>query len=474
MLFNSAAFGLFFVLVVLLHQLRWSWPHRKLVLLISGMVFYGASNPWFLLILAGSALIDWNVARRIAANREPLRRKAWLAVSIVSNVGILCTFKYGNFLLSSAARSLALAGARWSPPHLEVILPVGISFYTFEALAYSIDVFRREMRPWERFADFGMFLSFFPHLVAGPILRPGRFAPQLEMERRSSWPAISQGLELIVLGLFEKVVLADTRLAPIVDSLFTVSSSPGTLDAWAATLGFAAQAYFDVAGYALCAIGVAKVLGFDLPGNFLNPYGAESPRDFWRRWHISLSSWLRDYLYIPLGGSRGGVLNTVGALIVTMTLGGLWHGAAWTFVAWGLYHGILLVAERGVEKTWRRLTLPVGAWSRVAGWLTTLTLVTVGLAIFRSTTLRGAARLIESMAHLAPGGMPPLLQTSQYVIAFGIPLALFAVHFWTRETATPAWVTRFPPQLRACAIGTMALSILLYSGHGRAFIYFQF
>jgi D-alanyl-lipoteichoic acid acyltransferase DltB (MBOAT superfamily) len=247
----------------------------------------------------------WFVAGNIARTEDARRRRAWLALSLTTNLGLLGVFKYGNFLAVNVETAAAWVGAPVSFPRVTLPLPVGISFYTFEALAYSIDVFRRRAQPWTRFRDFALFLTFFPHLVAGPIVRPADFRPQLESPRRTRWPQLSWGLALLVFGLFQKVVLADAMLAPVVDAVFARDAHAGTREAWIGAFAFSGQIFCDFSGYTLCAIGAALALGFALPDNFNSPYGATGFTDFWRRWHVSLSSWLRDYLYIPLGANHG-------------------------------------------------------------------------------------------------------------------------------------------------------------------------
>jgi alginate O-acetyltransferase complex protein AlgI len=477
MLFNSAAFLLFLGVVVALHATRLPWATRKVVLLVAGCVFYSAWNPVFLVLLAVSAVTDWVVAGRIAASDRVGTRRAWLALSLTTNLGLLAVFKYGNFLAATAEAVLAHAGIDASLPRVTLPLPVGISFYTFEALAYSVDVFRRRATPWRSFGDFGMFLTFFPHLVAGPIVRPSDFAPQLEEERRPDAALATWGVALLLWGLFQKVVLADGLLAPTVDAVFDPAARAGMRDAWLGALAFSGQIFFDFAGYTQCAIGAALVLGFRLPDNFDSPYAARGFRDFWRRWHISLSSWLRDYLYIPLGGDRHGTARTVASLAITMLLGGLWHGAAWTFVVWGGLHGAYLIAERGYAALVARRTPPSAAPRGAAtlGALGTFAAVTVAWVFFRAHDFPTAFRLVGAMFGAAPADAAPQIQARwQLASAVVIPCALVLSHTRFRTRTLQDAIDRWPAPVRALATGAILALLLLFSNDNRAFIYFQF
>jgi alginate O-acetyltransferase complex protein AlgI len=346
MLFNSLTFVVFFAVVLGLHSLPLPWRAKKLNLLIASYLFYAAWNPPFVLLLWLSTLVDWFVARALHREQRQIRRRGLLMLSIAVNLGILGYFKYGDFLLENWQLLMTAVGIDFRPPPWSIVLPVGISFYTFQTMAYSLDVYLRRAEPSRSFTDFALFVTFFPQLVAGPIVRPTQLIPQFARPRRATSDQLIWGLGLITLGLFQKVVVADGLLAPAADKVF---GSPEVLlftDAWLGTLAFSGQIFCDFAGYSTTAIGVALCLGFSLPDNFRFPYAAIGFSDFWRRWHISLSTWLRDYLYVPLGGNRKGALRTYANLMTTMLLGGLWHGASWNFVAWGGLHGLYLAAER--------------------------------------------------------------------------------------------------------------------------------
>jgi len=334
MVFNSYTFIVFFILMLSLYNLPISWKSRKVILLLGSYLFYAAWNPPFILLLWLSTLVDFFVGRALYTQENKHKKKLLLVVSLIGNLGMLCFFKYGGFLLENFVALSHSIGFNFHPAKPNIILPAGISFYTFTTLCYTIDMYKKESKPVKSFLDFSLFVTFFPHLVAGPIVRPPQLVPQFESPKKATQQQFLQGLFLLSLGLFMKVVLADSMLASPANTVFGSQQVLHSLDAWMGLLAFSGQIFFDFAGYSTCAIGVAACLGFVLPDNFKYPYAATSFSDFWRRWHITLSSWLRDYLYIPLGGNRKGVFRTYVNLMITMLLGGLWHGANWTFVAW--------------------------------------------------------------------------------------------------------------------------------------------
>ena len=334
MTFNSFTFALFFLLVLGLYQLPLSWRARKGMLLCSSYLFYAAWNPPFVSLLVVSTVVDWVAGKRIYASRGT-PRSAWLVLSLCTNLGILAYFKYSPFLLQSFSELAAGVGIVFEPATAGIVLPIGISFYTFQTLSYSIDIYRRRLRPATSFLDYALFVTFFPQLVAGPIVRASEFLPQCLEPKRADARQMGWGFILLTVGLFQKTILADQLFAPIADVIYAEPDRVSFATAWLGTLAFSGQIFFDFAGYSACAIGAALCLGFALPDNFRYPYAAIGFSDFWRRWHISLSSWLRDYLYIPLGGNRHGRFSQAASLMLTMLIGGLWHGAAWTFVVWG-------------------------------------------------------------------------------------------------------------------------------------------
>ena len=348
MLFNSVTFFVFFAIVFALYLLAFSLPRPKRVqnalLLVASYVFYGAWDWRFLGLLLLSTLIDFVSSHRIEDGPREHRRR-WLLFSVLSNLTILGFFKYFNFFVDSF---VALAGAiGWSvsAPTLAIVLPVGISFYTFQTMSYTIDVYQGRLPAARSFWSFALFVVYFPQLVAGPIERATRLLPQLEAERQVTWSKLRDGAWLILIGLFKKVVVAD-NMARIVDPVFGGDGPSGGAATWLAVYAFALQIYADFSGYTDIARGISKWLGIELMLNFRRPYFSSNPKQFWQRWHISLSQWLRDYLYITLGGNRGSKFQNYRNLMLTMLLGGLWHGASWMFVIWGAIHGTLLVGHR--------------------------------------------------------------------------------------------------------------------------------
>ena len=350
MQFNSLTFVAFFAIVVTIYYALSSWTARKAVLVVASYLFYAAWNPFYVALLWVSTTADWTIARRMAGVENRNRRRLLLVLSLSINLGLLGYFKYGGFLLENFSTLMSSIGFEYAPPTASIVLPIGISFYTFQTLSYTLDVYRGDMRPRCRLLDFALFVSFFPQLVAGPIVRARYFLPQCLESRSANADKMGWGLALMSFGLFSKIVLADSVLAPVVDAVFASPASVGSVDAWLGVFAFSGQIFFDFSGYSTCAIGAAMCLGFALPDNFRAPYAAIGFSDFWRRWHISLSEWLRDYLYISLGGNRRGEFRTFVNLVITMFLGGLWHGASWMFVIWGLLHGGYLVIEHGLKK----------------------------------------------------------------------------------------------------------------------------
>ncbi len=361
MLLHEPLFLGFFALVLFLHwRVLRGLAARKAMLLVASYVFYGAWDPRFLALIIASTLIDHQAALRIAQAARQRARDLWLLVSIVTNLGILATFKYFDFFAGSLTELAGAVGADLGSVTLDVVLPVGISFFTFQSMSYTIDVHRGVLEPRRGLLDVALFVAFFPQLVAGPIVRAAHFLPQLDVAHRARLVPWRAAVTLFFVGFFKKAVLADSIAEPV-DRYF---ADPGAFDAVSAVLavvGYAAQIYLDFSGYSDMAIAAALMLGYDLGENFRFPYFARSVDDFWRRWHISLSSWLRDYLYIPLGGNRRGRVLTYRNLLLTMVLGGLWHGAAWTFVAWGALHGVALALTRAWGDRRRRNLLPTAA-----------------------------------------------------------------------------------------------------------------
>ena len=471
MVFNSLTFVVFFACVLLLHALPFGWTTRKVNLLLASYIFYAAWNPPFILLLWISTVVDWYAAKGLVRAEGKGARRAWMLLSVVVNLGMLLWFKYGGFMLTNFTLAMQAIGVEYRAPEWDIVLPVGISFYTFATLSYTLDIYLRRARPTRSFLDYALFVTFFPHLVAGPIMRPTELVPQFEKPRRASGDAIRFGLALMTLGLFMKVVLADGFLADPAEGVFDAMTPPGALDAWIGTLAFSGQIFCDFAGYSTTAIGAAMCMGFAMPDNFRFPYAAVGFSDFWKRWHITLSSWLRDYLYIPLGGNRYGPVRTYMALMLTMLLGGLWHGAAWTFVVWGGLHGLYLCVERVLRARFGHWT--PGPVAFVMLGLLTYTLVNLTWVFFRAPTFARAFEMLAGMAGLNAGA-PPLLAATEIAAVTVIVGGILLAHWHLRDSTLEAAVVRVPAQAVAAVWALMAFTVLIEQGEGNAFIYFQF
>jgi alginate O-acetyltransferase complex protein AlgI len=457
---------------------------KKRLLAVASCVFYAAWDYRYLALLLVVSVIDYWCALRIFHTEEPRARKRYLLISIVSNLGILGYFKYTNFFLETVHTLVP----GWHGLHLDILLPAGISFYVFKSMSYTIDVHRREIEPCLKVIDYVTFISFFPDLIAGPIVRASVFLPQMSRPIGPSWRRLVEGGSLFLSGLTKKLVIADT-LARVADPVFDAPERYATVSLWVGVLAYSIQIYCDFAGYSDMAIGTAKMIGYDLPENFRMPYISRNPSEFWRRWHITLSEWLRDYLYIPLGGNRHGQRRTYLNLAITMLLGGLWHGASWTFVLWGALHGAALC----VHRKWRelRLPLPSPTVSRLAMFL----FVTLCWVPFRAPDIHAAAVILKGLFGAATGNVvyvSALLPLMAGLVVLGHVL-LLAVES-ERYAAFVASLLRFfdvevvrnptsgvYPVLRSATVGgaflTTAwflLAVSLASFGSRPFIYFQF
>lgn len=466
MLFNSHEF-LFFLLPLVLGGyyllLPKGWRHGWLV--ACSYVFYGWWDYRYCGLLLLATLIDYIAGGRIAATADPVRKKRWLCLSICSDMGMLGFFKYYDLGAGTLNAVAQWAGSGAGVlPLLHLILPVGISFYTFQSMSYSIDIYRGHARPAKSFIDFACYVSLFPQLVAGPIVRYHELDNQLRV-RSHSWAKAGAGITLFVLGLAKKVLLADA-VAPMADWGFA-QATLGLAGAWSSLLAYTLQIYFDFSGYSDMAVGLGLMLGFQFPQNFHSPYKSASISEFWTRWHISLSSWLRDYLYVPLGGNRKGAVRTYVNLFLTMLLGGLWHGASWTFMLWGAYHGALLALERMNGKRgfgWRLpRALQVGL---------TFVLVMFGWVLFRASTLDGLARMSKGLAGFHGwGGAYPLADAG--ALNWAALLFCLALVFAAKNT----WEIRWQPS-RRLAVGLALLFIICLSvllvNTSSPFLYFQF
>jgi alginate O-acetyltransferase complex protein AlgI len=475
-LFNSFEFLVFLPAVLAVYYLL---PHRQQnVFLVLASCFFYASWDWrFLFPLLFSTTIDYFCAARISAlvdsNGPAESRKKYLYLSLITNLGLLAFFKYFNFFVDSFHELFMLFGIDLPKPALNVVLPIGISFYTFQALSYTIDVYRGKLHATNSFWDFFLAVLFFPHLVAGPIQRASNLIEQVITPRKTTRTQIVDGLHLCMWGFFKKVYIADS-LAPIVNQTFNSPTATGG-ETLVAVIAFAFQIYCDFSGYTDIARGVAKLMGFEFMLNFNLPYFATSPPDFWRRWHISLSSWLRDYLYIALGGNRGSAIITHRNLMLTMVLGGLWHGAAWNFVIWGFFHGAILVGHRlalpALEPVARAAT---GMW-RVPWLLARIAVMFVltcyGWLLFRATSLEQIVSMTKSLANPLDG-IP--LDSLQKVLIFCAPLLVVQLVQYNSgrlEFNRLAW---FPKSAYSVIYALMVYCIVFLGGTPQAFVYFQF
>ncbi len=471
MVFNSLTFLVFFLLVHCIYALPLSWRKRKVHLWLSSYIFYAAWNPPFVLLLWISTVVDWYAGKNIARAESGRRKKAFLLMSIATNLGLLGYFKYGNFVLESLVNVLGTFGIDYQPAPSNIILPVGISFYTFQSLSYSLDIYRGTMQPWRNFSDFAFFVTFFPQLVAGPIVRAVDFLPQCSVARRATAYQMGWGLSLLVLGLFEKVILADALMAPVADTVFGAVAVAGSADAWLGLFAFSAQIFFDFSGYSLCAIGAAMTFGFILPDNFRFPYAAVGFSDFWRRWHISLSTWLRDYLYLSLGGNRKGTMRTYAHLMITMLVGGLWHGASWRFVVWGGLHGLYLVAERFLVSALGEVHFfKTGTVKIVLGLLTFL-LVSITYVFFRAQDFPDAFHLLLTLFSGVEGHLLSLQETFRVTAVLGL---LLLGQWFLRDGSLEEVAGKIHPFFRVTLLCGALLALSLHTGEDRAFIYFQF
>jgi alginate O-acetyltransferase complex protein AlgI len=478
MLFNSIAFAIFLPLVLSVY-LTLKTRAQNFWLLLASLVFYGWWDPRFLLLLIVPTVIDYVCALKIHRASEPKTRKSYLLFSICTNLAILAFFKYFNFFIDSADALLSAIGIHQALPALSIILPVGISFYTFHELSYVIDVYRRELEPVSDFWLYVLYVLYFPQLVAGPIARAANLLPQLARPRRINWQLIREGLLLILIGLFKKVGVADA-LAPFVDIRFNNPAICSGSDLLIALYLFSLQIYCDFSGYTDIARGVSKLFGIELLTNFNRPYFAATITDFWRRWHISLSTWLRDYLYIPLGGSRGSVAKVYRNLMLTMLLGGLWHGASWTFVVWGGLHGLYLsvhkfLIERNKVKS---ESLPGGLISKFATVLkvvATFHLVALTWIFFRAESFGIAWQYLYGILTWHPA------TASSPASPLGLRIAalcacIFALDLAQEFSKDEVFILRQQWVVRGMCYASLIILILVFGGLGAniPFIYFQF
>ena len=477
MLFDSPAYFVFLIPVVLLYW-RLNRRQQNIFLLLASYFFYGWWDWRFLALMIGSTMVDFLIARKIDPSRSDANRKKWLIFSLLLNFSILGTFKYFNFFVDSFTSALSVLGIHNIPlPLIRILLPPGISFYTFQEVAYIVDVYKGRLEPAKSFVEYGLFVSLFPHLIAGPIQRPGHLLPQVQKDRTFDADRFFDGLMLIFSGLLRKCVVAD-NCALLANAAF--GGQFGQPNLWVVLIGtyaFAWQVYGDFSGYSDIARGSAQLMGFHFMVNFRQPYLSRRLQEFWRRWHISLSTWLRDYLYIPLGGSAGGKLKTSLNLFTTMILAGLWHGANWTYVIFGAIHGVVLSAERYILPATKEPGIAARP-SRFAGFFSlwtqrvlTFNVFCLSLGFFRATSLKSAAQFLAGLSNFA--------WRSEYASAFFM-LSLFSIPLFVIDLLLEASNQEYPFANSSYAfrigLATMALVVLaFFSGSNlNAFVYFRF
>ena len=471
MLFNSLSFVVFLVIVLALYYSKLlNWNGKKRMLLLASYIFYGLWNPPLVILLWISTVVDWITGKNLSTEENKRKRLLWLLLSLFVNLGFLTFFKYRDFLLDNFTSVVNSYGYGYKSKPMDIILPMGISFYTFQTMSYTIDMYLKRTERAKTFLDFALYVTFFPQLVAGPIVRAQDLISQFYEEKKATVNQFIWGLFLLTLGLFQKVVMADTLLSDTVDTVYGSDKILNFWDAWMGTLAFSGQIFFDFAGYSTCAIGIALMLGIVLPDNFKYPYASLGFSDLWKRWHITLSSWLRDYLYIPMGGNRHGVARMYAALMITMLLGGLWHGAAWTFIVWGGLHGTYLILERLQRKY---LPFKITAWNGMFLAFTTFTCVNITWVFFRAREFKTAWNMIGSMFYLNPDGEKILAAFD--IIKVGLIIGLlFIVHWFMRNTSVQGVSKKTHPWALGVVWATMFFLIVISQGSGEQFIYFQF
>ena len=466
MLFTQIEFLILFILLFVFLVLVKNHSGQKTMLLIGSYYFYAYWDWRFLGLICGSTIVDYIACSVMTKSDSPRTRKTCLLASLIVNLGALAFFKYYGFFVESMNGMLEPLG--WHMHSLNIILPVGISFYTFQTLSYTIDVYRGKLEPCRNFRDFALFVSFFPQLVAGPIVRASDFLPQLLTPRKITWFGVFLGFRQFTFGLFKKVLIAD-NIAMFVDEVWSNAAAYDSPTIWLGVVAYSIQIYCDFSGYSDMAIGLSRSIGYELPMNFNLPYIATRIDKFWHRWHISLSTWLRDYLYIPLGGNRKGPIRTYVNLLITMLLGGLWHGAAWTFVVWGLLHGGSLALTRWCVDRFDIDKRPARLATSLLGWVSTMLIVMVGWVLFRSESFAKASIILAKMFVLDVG--------FHYIAPFPLlAVALLAPIHLLHAADRQQWLELKYDQLRTpVALFTMIWLVFIYYPQGfQPFVYFQF
>ncbi len=469
MLFNSLTFLLFFVVVVaVLRLLPREGIARNAWILGASFLFYASWSPPFILLLLVTAGVDYGVARKMGSLLTKEARRPWLIGSLVFSLGSLAFFKYTGMAVTTTANIASWLGSTWRPPAVDIVLPLGISFYTFETISYGIDVYRGELKPKKNFFEYLSFLMFFPKLIAGPIVRASELLHQIPKPRLIEREKFGEGLTLITHGLIKKVLFAD-NFAPFVEQVFAQPLAHNRWMCIVAAYGYSMQVYFDFSAYSDIARGCAKIVGYDLPINFNQPYKAVSMGDFWRRWHMTLSRWLRDYLYIPLGGNKGSKLATYRNLFLTMLLGGLWHGANWTFVAWGALNGVFLLVERAyfeIRGTKPKRASDMSATEKLVRIVIVFNLITLTRIFFRAPDFSVALQMLRGIA------APMTKELEPSFALFAIPAATIA--YIALSHYKPRLLALRPRGTGMLAYAVVGVLMLCFGASQAEFIYFQF
>lgn len=474
MLFNSYLFLIFGLVVFAAYFAVSSWRARKVFLLLMSYIFYAAWNAPYLLLILFSTAIDFFAGRRMARLESRKARVPYLLLSLAGNLGVLSYFKYGGFAVENFSAALNLVGIQYEPMPWSILLPVGISFYTFQTLSYTIEIYRGRLKPTDSLLDFALFVTFFPQLVAGPIVRARKFLPQLVAAPKITAHRFGWGLNLVVFGLFQKVAIADGIAAPVVDQIFAQEGILPLSTVLLACIAFTVQILCDFSGYSLIAIGLAASLGFTLPENFRAPYAALGYQDLWQRWHISMSGWFRDFLYAPLRNllKTKSFRNIVIAQVITLVLIGLWHGAAWTFVIWGLYNAFVIMCEMSLRRS-------IGHW---AFWkhkfmvpiygIFTYWLFAIGSPLFRGESLGQATDMYKTFV-LPANNFFYVDAVDQFLVMVCI-VVIFLVHSYLRKRSFEQVAHAIPIPARVVLLSGMMMFVALSGGSNQEFIYFQF
>jgi alginate O-acetyltransferase complex protein AlgI len=465
MLFTSLWFGAFFVAVLAAYFLlgRW-WRWQNIVLLVASYVSYGFWDRRFLILLFAMTLINylagWAISRQ-SGEGSLFRKRVFLGLALAFDLGILGTFKYFNFFYRSLVDLMNYFGMNQVPLPVNIILPLGLSFFTFIAITYPFDIYRGKIQHTDRFQDYALLVAFFPTMVSGPVERASHLLPQFQSPRQVTSEKVNEGLWLIAWGFFQKLVIAD-NVAVIANQVYNNYSQYQGLDIVIAIAAYTIEILADFGGYTDIARGVARLFGFDLLLNFNVPYFSLNPSEFWSRWHISLSTWFRDYLYIPMGGNRKGNFRTSVNLFITMVLVGLWHGAAWTFIIWGAWHGLLLIIYQFLGKSWHSSDRTIRGWrsilSIVGRAALMLVLVAAGWTVFRATSLEQAGYFF---AHLGVSSSASTLNWAWQLFYFTLPMAV--VQYFQFRAQTPVFITRLNPWARGATYGFLTITMLIFA-----------